>query len=156
MEEERKRKEEEQRKEEERKKQEAERKRKEAEEQQRREEERKRREEEARIQAQIQYEQNRQGAYNALGGLVSRIQQAVTRNWIKPTNMQSGLEVLIEVRVTRSGEVISANVVQSSGDQRFDDSSVRAVLKASPLPFPREPQYYEFIRTFNFLFKPEG
>ena len=104
----------------------------------------------------MQHEQNRQGAYSALQGLVGRITQQVTRNWIKPANVTPGLKATIAVRLTRNGEVISATMSESSGDQRFDDSIVRAVLKASPLPVPRDPKYYEFISTFNFLFDPDG
>ncbi len=131
-----------------------------AEEARRAEEERQRQAEEARIQAEMEAkmlrEQTEQDAVSALQGMVNQIRQKVIRNWIKPLNVGSGLSVLISVRLTRTGEVISARVAQSSGDERFDDSAVRAVLKASPLPFPNDPKYYEFISTFNFRFKPEG
>ena len=101
-------------------------------------------------------QQVREDAVGALSGMVGLIQQKVTRNWIRPPNVEPGLEVLISVRVTRTGEVISAEIARSSGNERFDDSSLRAVLKASPLPFPTDPKYYEFISNFNLLFKPEG
>jgi colicin import membrane protein len=57
--------------------------------------------------------------------------------------------------VSRSGEVLSANVVKSSGDSFFDKSAELAVQKASPLPFPSDPKYYEFINEFDLLFKPD-
>ncbi|MCZ7597356.1 MAG: cell envelope integrity protein TolA [Gammaproteobacteria bacterium] len=84
------------------------------------------------------------------------IKEKVSRNWNRPAGAGSGLEVVIQVRVTRSGEVVSADIVQSSGNELFDDSTLRAVLKASPLPLPSDPKYYEFISTFNFRFNPEG
>lgn len=102
------------------------------------------------------HEQYQQQAVSALGGMVGLIQQKVTRNWIRPPSVDDGLEVLISVSVTRSGEVISAEVARSSGSEKFDKSSLRAVLKASPLPFPANPKYYEFISNFNILFKPQG
>ena len=64
--------------------------------------------------------------------------------------------MIISVKVTRDGEVTSANVVRSSGDAIFDRSAENAVLKASPLPFPGNPKYYEFIKEFQFKFNPDG
>jgi len=51
--------------------------------------------------------------------------------------------------------VTFARVAESSGDRLFDESAVIAVQRASPLPFPAEPKYYEFIKEFNFKFAPD-
>jgi len=44
---------------------------------------------------------------------------------------------------------------RSSGDARLDESAENAIFKASPLPFPGETRFYEHIKEFNFVFKPE-
>jgi len=46
-------------------------------------------------------------------------------------------------------------VVDGSGDRLFDESAALAVRRASPLPFPADPKYHEFIKEFNFKFEPD-
>ena len=146
--------------EEEKKKKEEEKKRKEAE-KKRLEEEKRKKEAEAQakreneLQEQLQRERNQTEAANALTALVDRIATAIENNWRRPLNSTQGLQATILVKVGRNGEVLSANVVKSSGDQYFDQSAEIAVQKASPLPFPTDPKYYEFINEFNLLFNPD-
>ena len=51
--------------------------------------------------------------------------------------------------------MISANIYKSSNDPRFDSSVLAAVKKASPLPFPKNPKYYDHIKLFRIRFSPE-
>ncbi len=105
--------------------------------------------------AKEQRAQTQNDAETALSALVDRIGAAVESNWRRPLNSQQGLVALISVKVARNGEVLSANVVKSSGDRFFDQSAEVAIKKASPLPFPSNPKYYEFINEFNFKFSPD-
>ena len=118
------------------------------------------REKERQLQEQREVEEARQRdqtqAYSAIGALVGRIGAKVRENWNKPLGSMIGLETVISVKVQRTGEVVSVKVVKSSGDDFFDRSAENAVYKASPLPFPDEPRYYEFIKEFNFKFVPDG
>jgi len=164
LEEEKKRKEEEEKQrleEEERKKEEAEKKKKEEEDRKRKEAEKRKKEAEAKakrekeLQDQLEKERIELEAANALTALVDRIATAVENNWRRPLNSTEGLKALIRVKVGRNGEVLSANVVKSSGDRFFDQSAEVAVKKASPLPFPADSKYYEFINEFNLLFNPD-
>jgi hypothetical protein len=47
--------------------------------------------------------------------------------------------------ITNAGEVVSAIIRTSSGDQKFDASVVQAeaLYRASPLPLPRNPSVFE-------------
>ena len=150
------------REEEKKKAEEEERKRQEALEAKRREEERKKAEEEEEqrkrekeLQDQLARTRTRNEAENALAALVDRIAAAAENNWRRPWNSSPGRVALIRVRVARNGEVLSAHVVKSSGDQAFDESGEIAIKKASPLPFPSDPEYYEFIKEFNIKFAPD-
>ncbi len=87
---------------------------------------------------------------------MGRIGAKVRENWNKPPGTMTGLETVISVKVQRTGEVVSVKVVKSSGNDYFDQSAENAVYKASPLPFPDELRYYEFIKEFNFKFVPDG
>jgi colicin import membrane protein len=94
-------------------------------------------------------------AGSALGALVGAIEEKVRSNWSLPGEF-TGLAVTISVKVTRTGEVTLAQVVRSSGNSLFDESAVTALMKASPLPFPEDPRYYEFIKEFHFVFRPQN
>ena len=102
-----------------------------------------------------QREQTETQAYSAIGALVGRIGEKVTKEWNKPPGSMAGLVTVISVKVKPTGEVVSALIVKSSGNVYFDQSAENAVYKASPLPFPDNPRYYEFIKEFNFKFAPE-
>ena len=107
-------------------------------------------------QRQLQEEREvEEAAYSAIGALVGRIGAKVRQNWNKPPGSMAGLETVISVKVQRTGEVVSVKVVKSSGNVYFDQSAENAVYKASPLPFPDESRYYEFIKEFNFKFVPD-
>ena len=127
--------------------------------------EKKRQEEEAKrlraeqLRKQLEKEQRvktQNDAGDALSALVDRIAAAVENNWRRPRASQSGLTVTIRVKVARDGRVASARVTRSSGDPFFDQSAELAVHKASPLPFPDNPEYYEFINEFDFKFNPDA
>ncbi len=163
-EEERKQKEEAERKrkaEEERKqKEEAERKRK-AEEERKRKEEAERLLAEQKLKEQLAAEhearlaaQTEKDAANALSAAAGRIRSSIEENWRRPGDVR-GLKVVIKLRVGRNGEVQNARIVESSGDTRFDESAELAVKKASPLPIPKEPEYYDHIKEFRIEFNPD-
>ena len=91
-----------------------------------------------------------------MSALVDRIAGAVENNWRRPAVLsRSGLVATIRVKVSPDGSVQSARIVNSSGDARFDQSAQIAVKKASPLPFPTDPRYYEFINEFDMVFNPD-
>lgn len=84
------------------------------------------------------------------------IRQKVSRNWIKPPGVTTGLQCVVRVRLVLSGEVIQATVVQSSGNTVFDRSVENAVYKSAPLPIPKEQDLFEFFREIEFKFIPDG
>ena len=116
----------------------------------------KRRKAEAELVAKIEGERVAGEAATALGLAVGRIAAAVDSNWIQPQSATFGLKALIEVNVGRGGVVLSARVVESSGSPFFDRSAELAVRKASPLPIPTDPRYYQHIKIFRFNFDPNG
>ena len=98
---------------------------------------------------------NRSAAANALSASAGRIRSAIEASWRRPGASLRGLKVVIEIRVGRNGEVQNARIVESSGDTRFDESAELAVKKASPLPIPNEPEYYDHIKEFRIEFNPD-
>lgn len=69
------------------------------------------------------------------------VQQRINSKWVAPPVdlTQRFLQVVIRFRMDRSGKVGEVVVVQSSGNDYFDNAGKRAVLAADPLPpFPAE------------------
>jgi colicin import membrane protein len=83
------------------------------------------------------------------------IEQRVSRSWNRPVGVAKGLKCEVHVRLTPSGEVLSANVVRSSGNAVFDRSVENAVYKAAPLPLPGDPTLFDNFREIRFVFDPD-
>ncbi len=135
---------------------EAERKRQEDIRRQREENERRRREEEeAARQAEIAAEEQLAEARNSddMARYMFALQQKVVRNWARPASARAGLDCVVRVRQTASGDVISVNVMSCNGDEAVVRSIEAAVRKASPLPVPANPILFE--PDLRFVFKPE-
>jgi TonB family protein len=75
----------------------------------------------------------------------------VRQAWVLPAGLRRELlETQIEVELDAQGNVLSEpKLVRRSGNPWYDESVVRAVQKASPLPPPPE------AGTWPFVFKPE-
>jgi colicin import membrane protein len=117
-------------------------------------EEAERREAEAALQAQLAEEAEQRRALSELEKFIPYIQQKVQSNWIRPPGSPPGLVCVVNVRLIPGGEVVSAKVVQGSGDPLFDRSVESAVLKASPLPLPNDATLFRHFREINFKFNP--
>jgi colicin import membrane protein len=112
-------------------------------------------EEKSRQQQRRQQEQAQQ-ALSEIAKYEALIRQKVERSWARPPSAQKSLECLVRVRLVQSGEVMSAQVVRSSGNDFFDRSVENAVYKASPLPLPEDKSLFDHFRELEFIFKPEG
>jgi colicin import membrane protein len=128
------------------KKQEAEQRQKEAAERARREQE---------LRADMAREASERATQSALSQYVPMIRQKVQRHWTRPPGTTGVTSAQVRVRLTPTGEVLSAEVVGSSGNPIFDRSVENAVLKASPLPIPTEPGINERFRDIQFKFIPD-
>ena len=86
------------------------------------------------------------------------IREIVSNNWIQPPNTRNGMQVLINIRLVPTGEIVSSVVVQSSGDAVFDRSALQAVEKAGNFPELRDLPNAVFernFRNFTLMFSPE-
>ncbi|BAV34538.1 cell envelope protein TolA [Sulfuricaulis limicola] len=82
------------------------------------------------------------------------IERQVSRNWNRPGTTK-GLKCEVLVKLTPSGEVLSAKVERSSGNAIFDRSVENAVYKAAPLPLPEDPALFDNFREIRFVFDPD-
>lgn len=84
--------------------------------------------------------------------VMKKIQQQVQSHWIRPRGHYQGLSCTIDIFLYRNGSVKRATITKSSGHRIFDNSALRAVHQASPLPIPTD--LFEHFRHFRFQFKP--
>ncbi len=83
------------------------------------------------------------------------INNKVSRNWIYLDSYGKGLVCIIEIRLLPSGDVLSANVIQSSGNIAFDRSAELAAMRASPFPVPKSTDLFQRkFRKMNVKFNP--
>ena len=87
---------------------------------------------------------------------VVNIQDRIIRKWSRPPTARNGMRCVLRVVLLPTGEVLQASVEESSGNQAFDNSAVRAVFKASNLPVPEDNLLFEkSFREFTLLFRPD-
>lgn len=76
------------------------------------------------------------------------IKARIDDNWSYPQALRdSKVSLIVSIKISRSGELVSASVEASSGNQVFDESLVSAVWRAAP--FPPLPADFEgeFLET---------
>lgn len=72
----------------------------------------------------------------------SAISEALRRNWLRPPDQQADFACIVEIELLSNGAVKSARIVNSCGSMVLDDSVIKAIYKASPLPLPSEPSAF--------------
>ena len=74
-----------------------------------------------------------------------QVKQRVKQSWIV-AETKSGLTAVVRFGILANGEVVEVELAERSGDTVFDESAIRAVRKASPLPPPPAAYRNEFTR----------
>ena len=77
----------------------------------------------------------------------SRLKEIVRNSWVPPGHVRDAKKLVVKllIMIERDGRVSDARIEmdnegkKGSGNQYFDDSVLRAIRKASPLPVPPEP-----------------
>jgi colicin import membrane protein len=67
---------------------------------------------------------------------IALVQQKIWDEWIHPEFSSEDLAAVISFQIDRKGNIISPEIVKSSGNDLFDRSAMKAILKAGPLPPP--------------------
>ena len=83
--------------------------------------------------------------------MLDRIKERWT--WI---GKRTDLEVTVGFGVSVGGEIFGLKLLKSSGDRSYDESVVRAVRSASPLPRPPPARYAREFAEVELIFRPES
>ena len=84
---------------------------------------------------------------------LSLIRDRVTRRWIRPASASRGLNCEVNVTQVPGGEVTHVEIGSCNGDAAVRESIEAAVMRASPLPSPSNPDLFD--RNLKFNFRPD-
>ena len=86
----------------------------------------------------------------------SLVIQSLQSAWRKPINIQDGLVCNLRLTINKNGRVLSANLIKSSGNIRFDNSALKAVQRVETFGFFNEiplniysSNFKNIVITFN-------
>ena len=141
----------------EKKRKEAERKRKEEEKLKAEEAERKRKEEEKKLkekalQEELEAEQSEHDQ-SEISKFTNLIINAI-ENRFNCSPLFKGISNKILIRMGESGKVIESTIIESSGNELFDQRAEKAVYSASPLPVPTDSKLFNEMRKIRITFEP--
>jgi colicin import membrane protein len=85
------------------------------------------------------------------------IQRQVRENWKRPKNINQSLKTEIQINLVPTGEILSASVIKSSGNNAFDESAMSAILKVKSFEgLTMQMQLFDqHFRKFTLVFTPE-
>ncbi len=75
---------------------------------------------------------NNNGLQNDFSDYMAALQGKIQKSWNPPDCMEHDGHATVKFSITRSGDVYSSEILESSGDPVFDESALEAVRKSSP------------------------
>ena len=81
--------------------------------------------------------------------------QAISQNWLLPSHIDRSQSCELFIRLAPGGTVLEVRLQRSSGNAALDRSAQAAVLKASPLPVPKDLNLFERFHELSLTVKPE-
>jgi len=122
------------------------------------EEEKKRQVAEKAMQEQLQEEERKEQAEQdkkVASALGSEIHDKIAK-YFNLSGLPANLSCKLRVNMLPSGDVVGVSILESSGNDIFDQRALTAVQKASPLPVPQDADTFERLnlRDSIFIFKP--
>ena len=87
----------------------------------------------------------------------SLIKNQVMENWKSPSNINPNLKTEIEITIVPTGEITSSTIIQSSGNNVFDESAMRAISKVQSFEGLNMQMniFDEHFRNFILIFSPD-
>lgn len=87
---------------------------------------------------------------------VQAIRRAISREWTRPPSARNGMVARIMLHLAPTGELLSVELVTSSGNVHYDRSVERAIRKVRRFEVPKDRRLFEAeFRQFTILFRPE-
>lgn len=97
--------------------------------------------------------QYQQGVINQYTQQVAR---AIQPYWYVTRDIDKNLTSEFLIRVAPDGTVLSVTLTASSGQTALDRSARLAIMKASPLPVPKDAELFDKFREFTLIMSPKN
>lgn len=81
--------------------------------------------------------------------------QTISQQWIVPDGVDKNATCILLITLAPGGNVIGVQLLQESGNGALDRSAKTAVLKASPLPVPKNLALFDSFRTIKLIVHPK-
>ncbi len=81
-----------------------------------------------------------------------RVITEIENAWIRPKNISNLLNCDLKIQIDRNGQIIKSELVKSSGNFRFDNSSLTAVTRVDRFSFYNEISDDQYINNFKIIF----
>lgn len=95
----------------------------------------------------------------ALRGAIDRykaaILQAIKPYWLIPDSANARQTVVYLIILGDKGQVRSVRLVRSSGNTALDRSARTAIMRASPLPIPKDPTLFDKFQELRLTLSPK-
>lgn len=87
---------------------------------------------------------------------ITQLIAAIQNVWAWPPGTDPRTKAWLKIRLSPTGQVISADIATPSGVPLFDQTLKQAAYKASPLPLPRDPSAFDSNLTVCFSPNPQS
>jgi len=90
--------------------------------------------------------------------VAASIQLRISQNWRRPPSARNGMEVLLQINLVPTGEVVGIAIVSSSDSSPFDRSAVAAIERIRQFPevatLPIK-DFEKYFRQYKIRLRPE-
>lgn len=88
---------------------------------------------------------------NDFSEYMTDLKSKIQHNWNPPDCLDHNGHALVKFSITRSGDVYASEILESSGDEVFDESAMEAIKKASPFAhFPADTSKGSLTIKYSF------
>ncbi|MBA2689476.1 MAG: TonB C-terminal domain-containing protein [Burkholderiales bacterium] len=111
----------------------------------------------AKAKTQAQADQAAKSAAEAkVNDYIARIQAKIKSNTIIPPDVVGNPQVVYEITLLPTGEVLDVRLIKGSGFPSYDAAAERAIRKSAPLPIPKDDPalFASKFRVGNYAFRP--
>ena len=90
--------------------------------------------------------------------VAASIQLRISQNWRRPPSARNGMEVLLQINLVPTGEVVGIAIMSSSGSSPFDSSAVAAIERIRQFPEVATlsiKDFEKYFRQYKIRLRPE-
>ena len=95
----------------------------------------------------------------SIQGGIRLLTEAIQNSWVIPNYAKLGMATRIQINMLYSGELVDVSILESSGDELFDESVINAVIKAAPFTEFKNMNltvFDEYFSNIIIYFQPEN